>query len=110
MPREHRQRTPAPCTLCRRLQAAHDHRGPLGRVGMSAPHQDRWPRNEARMETGRRAGDGEGFAPAPSLNADAVHRRPSGERPPLPKNLRGAARFWLVMVALLAMAPFLGLG
>ena len=37
-------------------------------------------------------------------------RRPSGARPPLPKNLRGAARFWLVMILLLVVAPFLGLG
>ena len=39
-----------------------------------------------------------------------IRRRPSGARPPLPKNLRGAARFWLVMILLLVVAPFLGLG
>jgi hypothetical protein len=39
-----------------------------------------------------------------------IRRRPSGARPPLAKNLRGAARFWLVMILLLVVAPFLGLG
>ena len=39
-----------------------------------------------------------------------IRRRPSGARPPLPKNLGGAARFWLVMILLIVVAPFLGLG
>ena len=46
----------------------------------------------------------------PTLAAGVIRRRPSGARPPLPKNLRGAARFWLVMISLLVVAPFLGLG
>jgi hypothetical protein len=46
----------------------------------------------------------------PVLAAGVIRRRPSGARPPLPKNLRGAARFWLVMILLLVVAPFLGLG
>jgi hypothetical protein len=46
----------------------------------------------------------------PSLAAGVIRRRPSGTRPPLPKNLRGAARFWLIMISLLVVAPFLGLG
>ncbi len=46
----------------------------------------------------------------PGLGAGLIRRRPSGARPPLPKNLRGAARFWLVMISLLVVAPFLGLG
>ena len=46
----------------------------------------------------------------PSLAAGVIRRRPSGTRPPLPKNLRGAARFWLIMILLLVVAPFLGLG
>jgi hypothetical protein len=49
-------------------------------------------------------------AAVPDLAAGVIRRRPSGARPPLPKNLRGAARFWLVMILLLMVAPFLGLG
>jgi tRNA A-37 threonylcarbamoyl transferase component Bud32 len=39
----------------------------------------------------------------------AIRRRPTGERPPLPRDFSGAARFWLVVLVLLAVTPFLGL-
>lgn len=37
-------------------------------------------------------------------------RRSSGQLPPLPRDLSGAARFWIVLVALLILAGLLGLG
>src|SRR5437763_2117560 len=95
--------------LCRRSRTAHDLLGALEGGRVSTPDEEGHPRSAVRMDPGRPALDGERPTAVPSLAADAIRRRPSGERPPLPKNLRGAARFWLAMIALLALAPFLGL-
>src|SRR6266700_8005760 len=78
---------------------------------MSTPGQDGHPRSGAGIDPDRPAAIHRERPPAvPGLAADVIRRRPSGARPPLPKNLRGAARFWLVMISLLVVAPFLGLG
>ena len=61
------------------------------------------------MDPGRPAIHREWPPAVPDLAAGVIRRRPSGQRPPLPKNLRGAARFWLVMISLVVVAPFLGL-
>src|SRR5437764_13370277 len=76
---------------------------------VNTPEEGGHPRSAVRMDPDRPALDGGRPSAASSLAADAIRRRPSGGRPPLPRNLRGAARFWLVMIALLALAPFLGL-
>ena len=76
---------------------------------MNTPDERGRPRSGVGLEPDRPAVDGDRSPPVPSFAADVIRRRPSGERPPLPKNLRGAARFWLVMIAILAMAPVLGL-
>jgi hypothetical protein len=77
---------------------------------MSTPGQDGRPRSGAGIDPDRLAIDRDWPPPVPGLAAGVISRRPSGARPPLPKNLRGAARFWLVMISLLVVAPFLGLG
>ena len=76
---------------------------------VNTPEEGGHPRSAVRIDPDRPALDGGRPSAASSLAADAIRRRPSGGRPPLPRNLRGAARFWLVMIALLALAPFLGL-
>src|SRR2546430_17166269 len=68
------------------------------------------PRSGAGIDPDRPAIDRERPPAVPGLGAGLIRRRPPGARPPLPKNLRGAARFWLVMISLLVVAPFLGLG
>src|SRR5512140_2227668 len=77
---------------------------------MSTPGEDGHPRSGAGIDPDRPAIHRERPPAVPSLAAGVIRRRPSGERPPLTKNLRGAARFWLVMISLLVVAPFLGLG
>src|SRR5947207_6572390 len=77
---------------------------------MSTPAEDDRPRSGAGIDPDRPAIHGERPSAVPGLAAGVIRRRPSGARPPLPKNLRGAARFWLVMISLLVVAPFLGLG
>jgi hypothetical protein len=77
---------------------------------MSGPGQDGHPRSGAGIDPDRPAIHREQPPAVPALGAGVIRRRPSGARPPLPKNLRGAARFWLVMISLLVVAPFLGLG
>src|SRR6266702_4812838 len=62
------------------------------------------------MRTWRATELGGGSGVCLRLGAGLIRRRPPGARPPLPRNLRGAARFWLVMILLLVVAPFLGLG
>src|SRR5947207_15682537 len=77
---------------------------------MSTPAEDDRPRSGAGSDPDRPAIHGERPSAVPGLAAGVIRRRPSGARPPLPKNLRGAARFWLAMISLLVAAPFLGLG
>src|SRR5256885_11273913 len=77
---------------------------------MSTPGEDGHPQSGAGIDPDRPAIHRERPPAAPRLAAGVIRRRPSGARPPLPKNLRGAARFWLVMISLLVVAPFLGLG
>src|SRR6266496_1948789 len=77
---------------------------------MSTPGEDGRPQSGAGIDPDRPAIHRERPPAVPSLAAGVIRRRPSGARPPLPKNLRGAARFWLVMISLLVVAPFLGLG
>jgi hypothetical protein len=77
---------------------------------MSTPGEESHPRSGAGIDPDRPAIYRERPPAAPRLVAGVIRRRPSGARPPLPKNLRGAARFWLVMILLLVVAPFLGLG
>ena len=77
---------------------------------MSTPGEEGHPRSGAGIDPDRPAIYRERPPAAPRLAAGVIRRRPSGARPPLPKNLRGAARFWLVMILLLVVAPFLGLG
>ena len=77
---------------------------------MSTPAEDGRPRSGAGIDPDRLAIHRELPPAVPHLAAGVIRRRPSGARPPLPKNLRGAARFWLVMISLLVVAPFLGLG
>jgi hypothetical protein len=77
---------------------------------MSTPGQDGHPRGGAGIDPDRPAIHRDRAPAVPHLAAGVIRRRPSGARPPLPKNLRGAARFWLVMILLLVVAPFLGLG
>src|SRR6266487_1669396 len=77
---------------------------------MSSPAEDGHPRSGAGIDPDRPAIHRERPPAVPGLAAGLIRRRPSGARPPLPKNLRGAARFWLVMISLLVVAPFLGLG
>src|SRR5258707_13650938 len=77
---------------------------------MSTPGEDGHPRSGAGIDPDRPAIHRERPPAVPNLAAGVIRRRPSGARPPLPKNLRGAARFWLVMISLLVVAPFLGLG
>ena len=77
---------------------------------MSTPDEGGHPRSGAGIDPDRPAIHRERPPAVPSLAAGVIRRRPSGARPPLPKNLRGAARFWLVMISLLVVAPFLGLG
>ena len=77
---------------------------------MSGPGEDGHPRSGAGIDPDRPAIHREQPPAVPALAAGVIRRRPSGTRPPLPKNLRGAARFWLVMISLLVVAPFLGLG
>src|SRR6266536_315366 len=77
---------------------------------MSTPGEDGHPQSGAGIDPDRPAIHRERPPAVPRLAAGVIRRRPSGARPPLPKNLRGAARFWLVMISLLAVAPFLGLG
>src|SRR5438552_12208821 len=95
--------------LSARLRAAHDCRDGWKCGGMSTPGEDGHPRSGAGIDPDRLAIHRDRPAAAPHLAAGMIRRRPSGARPPLPKNLRGAARFWLVMISLLAVAPFLGL-
>ena len=76
---------------------------------MGTPGQGGDPRSGVGNDSDRPAAHRERPPAAPSLGAAVIRRRPSGGRPPLPRNLRGAARFWLVMILLLAVAPFLGL-
>src|SRR6266487_6973420 len=76
---------------------------------MSTPGQDGRPRS-AGIDPDRPAIHRDRPPAVPGVAAGVIRRRPSGARPPLPKNLRGAARFWLVMISLLVVAPFLGLG
>src|SRR6266480_107632 len=75
---------------------------------MSTPGQDGRPRS-AGIDPDRLAIHRERPPAAPGVAAGVIRRRPSGQRPPLRRNLRGAARFWLVMILLLVVAPFLGL-
>src|SRR2546423_2218953 len=96
--------------LVPRSRAAHDCLDAWKRGGMSTPGQDGHPRSGAGIDPDRPAIHREQPPAVPSLAAGVIRRRPSGARPPLPKNLRGAARFWLVMISLLVVAPFLGLG
>jgi hypothetical protein len=77
---------------------------------MSTPGEEGHPRSGAGIDPDRPAIYRERPPAAPRLAAGVIRRRPSGARLPLPKNLRGAARFWLVMILLLVVAPFLGLG
>ena len=77
---------------------------------MSTPGEDGHLRSGAGIDPDRPAIHRERPPAVPALAAGVIRRRPSGARPPLPKNLRGAARFWLVMISLLVVAPFLGLG
>jgi hypothetical protein len=77
---------------------------------MSTPGEDGHPRSGAGIDPDRPAIHRDRPPAVPGLAAGVIRRRPSGARPPLPKNLRGAARFWLVMISLLVLAPFLGLG
>ena len=76
---------------------------------MGTPGQGGDPRSGVGNDSDRPATHRERPAAVPSLGAAVIRRRPSGERPPLRRNLRGAARFWLVMILLLVVAPFLGL-
>jgi len=76
---------------------------------MGTPGQGGDPRSGVGNDSDRPAAHRERPPAVPSLGAAVIRRRPSGGRPPLPRNLRGAARFWLVMILLLAVAPFLGL-
>ncbi len=77
---------------------------------MSTPDEDGHPRSGAGIDPDRPAIYRERPPAVPGLAVGVIRRRPSGARPPLPKNLRGAARFWLIMILLLVVAPFLGLG
>src|SRR5436305_300000 len=76
---------------------------------MSTPGEDGHPRSGAGIDPDRPAIDRERPPAVPGLAAGVIRRRPPGARPPLPRNLRGAARFWLVMILLLVVAPFFGL-
>src|SRR5216684_4295814 len=96
--------------LVRRSRAAHDCLDAWKCGGMSTPGEDGHPRIGAGIDPDRPAIHRERPPAVPNLAAGVIRRRPSGARPPLPKNLRGAARFWLVMISLLVVAPFLGLG
>src|SRR5690348_547596 len=98
------------CGLSARPRVAHDCLDAWKCGGMSTPDEDGRPRSGAGIDPDRPAIDGERPPAVPSLAAGVIRRRPSGARPPLPKNLRGVARFWLVMILLLVVAPFLGLG
>src|SRR5258707_6377973 len=77
---------------------------------MSTPGEDGHPRSGAGIDPDRPAIHGQRPPAVPSLAAGVIRRRPAAARPPLPKNLRGAARFWLIMISLLVVAPFLWLG
>src|SRR5256886_4195646 len=77
---------------------------------MSTPGEDGHPRSGAGMDPDRRAIRRARPPAVSGVAAGVIRRRPSGARPPLPRNLRGAARFWLIMILLLVVAPFLGLG
>src|SRR5205823_8519461 len=77
---------------------------------MSTPGEDGHPRSGAGIDPDRPAIHNERPPAVSGVAAGVIRRRPSGARPPLPRNLRGAARFWLVMILLLVVAPFLGLG
>jgi tRNA A-37 threonylcarbamoyl transferase component Bud32 len=77
---------------------------------MSTPGEDGHPRSGAGIDPDRPAIHRERPPAVPGLAAGLIRRRPPGARPPLPKDLRGAARFWLIMISLLVVAPFLGLG
>jgi tRNA A-37 threonylcarbamoyl transferase component Bud32 len=77
---------------------------------MSTPGEDGHPRSGAGIDPDRPAIYRDRPPAVPNPATGVIRRRPSGARPPLPKNLRGAARFWLVMILLLVIAPFLGLG
>src|SRR5204862_6225490 len=98
------------CGLSARSRAAHDCLDAWKCGGMSTPGEDGHPRSGAGVDPDRPAIHREQPPAVPALAAGVIRRRPSGTRPPLPKNLRGAARFWLVMILLLVVAPFLGLG
>src|SRR5690348_12288827 len=98
------------CGLSARSRAAHDCLDAWKCGGMSTPGEDGRPRSGAGIDPDRPAIHREQPPAVPALAAGVIRCRPSGERPPLPKNLRGAARFWLVMILLLVVAPFLGLG
>src|SRR5439155_21008188 len=98
------------CGLSARSRAAHDCRDGWKCGGMSTPCEAGRPRSGAGIDPDRPAIHRDRPPGVPGLAAGVIRRRPSGARPPLPKNLRGAARFWLVMISLLVVAPFLGLG
>src|SRR6266566_6944202 len=96
--------------LVGRSRAAHDCLDAWKCGRMSTPDEDGHPRSGAGIDPGRPAIHGERPPAVPGVAAGVIRRRPSGARPPLARNLRGAARFWLVMILLLVVAPFLGLG
>src|SRR6266700_3340598 len=96
--------------LVGRSRAAHDCLDAWKCGRMSTPDEDGHPRSGAGIDPDRPAIYRERPPAVPGLAAGLIRRRPSGARPPLPRNLRGAARFWLVMILLLVVAPFLGLG
>src|SRR6266550_6712810 len=98
------------CGLSARPRAAHDCLDVWKCGGMSGPGEDGQPRSGAGIDPDRPAIYRDRPPAVPNPATGVIRRRPSGVRPPLPKNLRGAARFWLVIISLLVVAPFLGLG